>query len=107
MVPGAESAVLLPPYGANVAEKETVLINVRWMIDRLSRPLSVSDLQYGWIEESRLVFLAYFQDLEQKLIAEQPIPALNIPRGMDTWGILGGNLFQMAAEISVELPKLN
>lgn len=95
-----------PEARTNMADKEIILNKVRWMIDRLTQPLSDADLKYGWIEKSRLAFLTYFQNLEQKLVAGQPIPALNIPRGMDTWGILGGDLFQTAAEISVELPKL-
>ncbi len=77
------------------------------MVGRLSNPLSPSDLAHGWSETSRIAMLELFEDLRRRLrspsrLAEK-YKLLGVSRGMDSWGITGGELFDEAAEISVGL----
>ena len=47
--------------------------------------------------------LKFFEDLRLKVIAGETLPYLGIVRGLDHWGIGGGELFQKAAEVDHEL----
>lgn len=90
---------------ASDTDMDRVIKEVRWMLGELEKPLAESELKGGWTEASRAAMQTMFRNIEAKL-AQGEVPALNIPRGMDTWGITGGHLLQKGAEISVGLRNL-
>jgi hypothetical protein len=89
-----------------MATKEDLLVKVREMVGRLSGPLPPDELKGGWTEKSRLAMRGFFTDLQSKLETGSDLPDLQITRGMDSWGIVGGDLLEQAAVISNELREL-
>ncbi|MDB5392901.1 MAG: hypothetical protein JWM91_407 [Rhodospirillales bacterium] len=77
------------------------------MADQLSRPLPPAETSAGCTEPSRLALHGFFIDLQSKLEASAEIADLHITRGMDPWGIVGGDLLEQAAVISNELRELS
>lgn len=73
------------------------------LIQKLSRPLDADELLHGWSEPSQEAMLKFFQDLRLKLEAGERVPYLSIVRGLDHWGISGGELFQEAAKVDHDL----
>jgi hypothetical protein len=73
------------------------------LIEKLSRRLDADELLHGWSEPSQQAMLKSFQDLRVRLEAGERVPYLSIVRGLDHWGISGGELFQKAAQVDHEL----
>ncbi len=84
--------------------RDAVIRRVIAVIDRLSRPLTVSDIAGGWSEESRAALLGFFKRLCDDLKGGTPAfhkpEYMSIARGMDTWGIIDGDILEEAASIS-------
>jgi hypothetical protein len=80
------------------------------MIARLSKPLSPSDIRDGWSEQSRKAISEVLEELRARLLTDEPLTEaekqLSISRGMDTWGIVSGDLLEEGAEISNQLREL-
>jgi hypothetical protein len=53
--------------------------------------------------------LKFFEELHAKLLSAEPLSEmkehLTIARGMDTWGVTGGDLLEESAEISCMLSE--
>ncbi len=91
-------------------DDRTELLNrVERMIQRLSSPLLPSNIAQGWSEEARTAMLKLFEALHARLISAEPLSekekSLSIARGMDSWGITGGDLLEEGAEISCMLSE--
>ena len=88
-------------------DRAALISEVQEMIRRLSQPLASSDIQDGWSEEARSLFLGTFEKLLDRLSDDTPLTdkerELNIVRGMDYWGILRGELLNFASKINVGL----
>lgn len=93
-----------------MANRATIIDRLDRMIARLSKALVPSDIHHGWSEESRKAILEVLQELRTRLLSDEPLTEaekqLSISRGMDTWGITGGDLLEEGAEISNQLREL-
>ncbi len=90
-------------------DRAELLKRVDRMIQRLSSPLLPSHVADGWSEEARTAMLKVFMKLHAKLMSAEPLSEmtkhLTIARGMDTWGVTGGDLLKEGAEISCMLTE--
>src|SRR5262245_17046176 len=81
------------------------------LLQRLSSGLTPSDAANGWSEQSRAAMIEVLEKLRDRLAAPQALSneekQLNLPRGMDFWGITGGDLLEEGAEISCELNEMD
>jgi hypothetical protein len=74
------------------------------LIEKLSGPLTGNEVANGWSERSQKAMLEFFQDLRLKLMSDdESLLYFSIVRGLDHWGVSGGELFQKAAEVDREL----
>jgi hypothetical protein len=93
-----------------MANRATIIDRIDRMIARLSSPLLPSDIRDGWSEESRKAILEVLNKLRTRLRSDEPLTEaekqLSLSRGMDTWGITGGDLLEEGAEISNQLRDL-
>ena len=94
-----------------MSSKAEILKKIDRIIGRLISGLRPADKRDGWTEESRVAMLQLFQDLRSRLVTDSQVSnadrSLNLSRGMDSWGITGGELLELAAEISVEIRTLS
>jgi hypothetical protein len=83
-----------------MSRRAEVLSRIDWIIGRPSKPLLAADLAHGWSETSRIAMLGLFEDLRRCLRSPEPLAekykSLNISRGMDSWGITGGDMLSLA-----------
>ena len=90
-----------------MSHRVDVLPKIERMVGRLSKPLSPTDLAHGWSEQRRIAMLDLFDELRRRLESPEPLPEkfkeLSISRGMDSWGITGGDLLDEATAISLGL----
>jgi len=87
-------------------DKITLLEKIDRIVDEMSGSLPDAESSHGWTEESRVALLKSFRDLRSRLANDELLKAditLNFPRGMDMWGIFGGNWFSQGAEITRDL----
>lgn len=85
---------------------QSLIPTIEDLIQKLSTPLQPDELAHGWSESSQKAMLEFFEDLREKVLAGETLPYLGIVRGLDHWGISGGQLFQKAAEVDHELRQL-
>lgn len=84
-----------------MSSRSDVLKMVDELISTLSGPLTEDDIRGGWTEASRVAMLKFFTDLKTKLQSHEELPrGLNIPRGMDSWGVVNGRLLRQGAKLS-------
>lgn len=86
---------------------EILLLMIDQIVETLSGPLPSEELKNGWTEKSRMAMCDFFKDLQSKLSNDQPIPYLGIVRGLDHWGVSGGELFRSVSEIDYKLRHSN
>jgi len=93
-----------------MANRTTVIDRLDRMIARLSKPLLPSDIRDGWSEDGRKAILEVLERLRTRLQSDEPLTEaekrLSISRGMDTWGVLAGDLLEEGAEVSNQLREL-
>jgi len=82
---------------------KTVEQKIDDVITDLGAPVSTSESADGWSPESKIAIKAYFENLKQALQAGRALPPLDVCRGMDHWGVIGGPILEKAAQISNEL----
>jgi hypothetical protein len=73
------------------------------LIQKLSLPPNESEIQHGWTPKSKTAMKGLLEDLLARLRSGLPLPPVNISRGMDTWGITGGDILEEGAKISNQL----
>ena len=76
---------------------------IRELVERLSLPLSKAEMRDGWTAKSKKAIKDLLEDLLARLKSGQPLPAVSISRGMDSWGITGGDILEEGARISNQL----
>ena len=93
-----------------MSDRATIIDRLDRMIARLSKPLLPSDIQDGWSEEARKAILEVLEELRARLLDGEPLTEqekeLNIPRGMDTWGVTGGDLLDEGVQVFKQLREL-
>lgn len=82
---------------------QTVENQIDVMLAQLSAPLSASEAADGWTSESKAATKTFFEELKQKLQSGDLLPPLSISRALDHWGVTGGEMMEMAAQISNKL----
>jgi len=82
---------------------QTVENQIDVMLAQLSAPLSTSEAADGWTSESKATTKTFFEGLKEKLQSGEPLPPLSISRALDHWGVIGGEMLEMAAKISNQL----
>ena len=73
------------------------------MIEKLSQPLSELEIKNGWGKECQQAMLKLFGELEESIKNDKVIQEMHIARGLDHWGVVGGDLMEKIAKISVDL----
>lgn len=73
------------------------------IISKLSGHLSDDEVRNGWSEISQSAMLTFFRDLKTKLCKGEQLPYLGIVRGLDHWGVQGGEIFSLAAQLDHKL----
>jgi hypothetical protein len=80
------------------------------IIERLSMPLSESDMRHRWTEEGRCAFLKFYQQMRADAIHGKDLKSvanyLSVSRGLDVWGISSGELYQAALSVSAAVRAL-
>lgn len=56
-----------------------------------------------WTAESMSATRLLFEEIKQKLQRGEQLPPLSISRSLDHWGVVGGDILDMAARISNQL----
>lgn len=78
-------------------------LKIDQVMTMLAVPLSSAEAKDGWTVESKKAIKSYFEDLKEKLQSGDTLPPLNISRGLDHRGVVGGPILELAAQISNEL----
>lgn len=73
------------------------------IIENLSGPLTSEEISNGWTEDSQRVMTDFFKDLQSKISNKEELSYFGILRGLDHWGISGGELFLKVAAIDHRL----
>ena len=79
----------------------TVLVDE--IILKLSGQLPEEEMKQGWSETSQDAMLTFFRDLRIKLSNGESLPYLGILRGLDHWGVEGGEIFHLVAQLDHKL----
>jgi hypothetical protein len=66
----------------------------------LSSPLTASEEADGWSPESKHATRKYLLGLQSALETGSELPPLGITRGLDHWGVIGGDLLESISEIT-------
>lgn len=70
------------------------------LAQRLSQTLSPVDTQNGWTVDAQQAIGLLIADLRVKLATGKELPHISLSRGLDSWGILGGDLAEATAVLS-------
>jgi len=74
------------------------------LIERLSKPLTEIDIQDGWSDEAKEAALSLLQrlqgDIQNNVQVSEIAEYRSIARGLDHWGIEGGELLEEFSELS-------
>jgi len=73
------------------------------LIEKLSLPPSEKEARDGWTAKGKKAIKDLLENLLLKLQSDQPLPPVSISRGMDSWGVTGGDILEEGAKISNQL----
>jgi hypothetical protein len=80
--------------------------DIEALVAKLSLPCSASEAGDGWTSESKAAARDYFVRLRTALSERSKLPELGIVRGLDHWGVVGGDLLEEAASITSRLREV-
>lgn len=90
--------------------RNEIVSKLETIINKLEKELPPPEIKNGWTEDSREGMLKFFQLLHSDLTSGAEVANrteyVTIPRGLDHWGITGGELFEEAAKISHAIKML-
>ena len=66
----------------------------------LSVPPTADEEQSGWSQESKSAIHKYFSELKAAVDSGSQLPPLGVLRGLDHWGVVGGELFRSIAQVT-------
>ena len=87
--------------------RDQILTEVESLIGDLAAPLSQSEIAFGWTLESQNATLKLLNEIRAALVERRPIEKLSIGRGLDHWGVEGGQLLENACKLSNHLREMN
>jgi len=70
------------------------------VIRKLSVAVTTSEAKDGWTSQSKQAAAKYFSELRQSLTEGNTLPPLDIVRGLDHWGVTGGDLLKEIARVT-------
>lgn len=70
------------------------------VIRKLSDPVTPSEMKEGWTTQSKQAAAKYFKELRQSLTEGNTLPPLDIVRGLDHWGVTGGDLLKEISRVT-------
>jgi hypothetical protein len=83
--------------------RQDLVVRLDDIIERLSGPLPEAELRHGWTEQSRKAMGIFFTRMRGDVVAGKDLKSfpeyVGLVRGLDHWGIGGGELFRAAAEL--------
>lgn len=79
---------------------DSILQMVDEVHEKLACPLSSQEEADGWTQESKDAMKVFFEALKGKIVSGEQLTFLNIPRAMDHWGVIRGDILELAAKIS-------
>ena len=80
--------------------RATVIQDIDALLSRLSLPVSEAEAKDGWTAQSKAAARTYFLELRAAVHDGSQMPDLGIARGLDHWGVIGGDLLKEAARIT-------
>lgn len=87
--------------------KEEIIKKIDGFIEKLSMPLTPDEMRNGWDEENQRFFIDFFKKVKGEVEAGISVEYVgSIGRGMDSRGIVEGDLLDEACGISVGLKAL-
>lgn len=87
--------------------RDLICKEVELLIKDLLLPLSLADRACGWTPECQSATMDLLKKIQSALIEQRTIEQLNLGRGLDHWGVEGGELFEKACKLSNHLRELN
>jgi hypothetical protein len=79
---------------------EQIIGEIELLLHELSAPVNDAEVADGWRPESKQAVKDYFYSLKGALENNLALPALNVARSLDAWGVGGGDLAESASRIS-------
>lgn len=86
--------------------RDEVLKEICELDSAMSAPLSEAELANGWTPRSQQATLALLREIAGALRTGGNLPGLSMGRGLDHWGIEGGELFEKACKLSNHLRQM-
>jgi hypothetical protein len=77
------------------------------LMQKLSTPPTSSEFKEGWTESSKKAMKNMVGDVQNRLRSGQPNIDISFSRGMDSWGIVEGEILEEAAELSNALREFS
>jgi hypothetical protein len=92
-----------------IVDQEGLLNSIEKMIRSLSEPLSRKQKEEGWSEQARNGMLGFWRNLRDH-VKHDTITTVDLTtppsRGLDMWGVQGGELFQVSSQIFMAMLRL-
>ena len=85
---------------------EKLLQDIQSLLTQLRASLTQDEDSNGWSKESKATAAVYFEKLTASLRADSVLPGLGIVRGLDHWGVTGGDLLEEIARITNRLREM-
>lgn len=73
----------------------------------LSVPPTSEEEIDGWSNESKNAAYKYFSELHTAFASGATLPPLGIVRGLDHWGVVGGELLESIARVTNQLRRVS
>ena len=73
------------------------------IMQTLQAPITEEESSVGWSVPSKEAAHIYFIGLHAALDSGNPLPPLGIVRGLDHWGVVGGDLLESIAKATNQL----
>lgn len=75
------------------------------VIKKLTVAVTPSEAKDGWTVQSKEAAAKYFNELRQSVTEGNTLPPLDIVRGLDHWGVTGGDLLEEIAGVTNALRR--
>jgi hypothetical protein len=84
-------------------DRQAFVAKLDTLIEWLSKPLTAEDTRHGWRDQSRSAILNLVEEMRADALRGRELRSVphyvGVVRGLDHWGISGGDLFDAVAAI--------